>query len=197
MVDPFLQSVFVQPRTVLGRKLEPFSAFHVAALTLLESPFWRGGTPDRDDLIVAAYVCTLTYPHGAAVLFPEPQLDKIAEWGASCGDADFAEEHEEFREYLDEYLHTPATWKRKGETGGMSGLPAPFAIVSMVLQHMGGICEREAWNMPFSRLMGYKIAIAESFGASVVSEQDRKDFVEVARLNVEAAKDNEAQDGDS
>jgi len=197
MVDPFLQSVFVQPRAVLGRKLRPFSAFHAAALTLLDSPFWRGGTPDRSELIIAAYVCTLTFPHGAAALFPELQQDKVLEFGKKCTGADFEAECTAFLDHILDYMHTPEEWTKKDSDGGKSGVPGPFLIVSIVLQHMSGITETEAWNMPFSRLVGYKTAIAESFGAKVVSEQDRKDIAEVARINAEAAKKQEAQDGNS
>lgn len=190
MANPFLQSIFVQPRVVLGRKLQHFSAFHVAALTILESPFWRGGTVTRDNLVVAAFVCTLQYPHGASALFPEPDIDLIAKWGKEAAALDVDHEQEKFTAYMDDYTHMPDMWREKDGAGKTSGVPVANLIVSTVMMHMA-ITLKEAWNMPFSELVGYKTAIAEANGAKIVSDKDRVDIAAAAEMNKQAEADND------
>ncbi|MBU0706703.1 hypothetical protein KJ662_05625, partial [Patescibacteria group bacterium] len=74
MDNAFLRSLFVQPPLLLGRRLKPFSAYHVAALMLFDSPFIRGGRQDitRDDLVLAAFICSHGFRDGPRALFPTP-----------------------------------------------------------------------------------------------------------------------------
>jgi len=171
VVNPFLQSVFVQPPVVLESQLQPFSAYHAAAMMILGSPFMDGGTVTREDLVLAVYVCSRGFEDGPAHLFP---LD--ADEVSQCAhDFDFAAEMALFEEYMGDHMSFPDVFQPKGG-GKQSGIPWPFYAVATVLQGMGGISEQEAWDMPISRLVGYKAAIAEQAGADVQS-QDQSDAV--------------------
>ena len=184
--NPFLRSLFVQPPEVLGRRLRPFSAYHAAALMLLDSPFMRGGKQDitPDDLVLAVFVCSCGFRDGPSKLFPAPAVEELASWGHQF---DFNAGLATFRQYLDDYLYLPSVWQPEGE-GKESGVPAPFHAVATVLQHMNGLSEAEAWDLPFARLVGYKAAIAEAHGWEVVSERQEALLREVERLNAAASQ---------
>ena len=197
MDNPFLQAVFVQPREVMGRQLRPFSAYHAAALMLLDSPFILG-THDgvgAQDLVLAAYVCSFGFEDGPQVLFPEVDLGAIEAWADECVNIDFEEELQVFNAYMDDYLEAPEMWQpAKGGAGKDSGIPWPVYCVTVVLQNMKGVSEADAWNMPLSRLVAYKCAIAEQNGAEIIS-QDQRNRIKWLKLQDEAAK--EEANGDS
>jgi len=173
MDNPFLKAMFVQPRVVLGRELLPLSAYHAAALMLLDSPFVSDGDIGKDDIILAAYVCSMDSEQGPKKLFPELDLPEVLAWGAGHGDFDLVEELEVFSVYMDDYLDFPELWQPTGEKTKTSGIPWPVYCVTAVLQNMRGISEYDAWNMPLGKLVAYKMAIAEQNGAEVVSETQR------------------------
>ena len=198
MDNPFLQAVFVQPREVMGRQLRPFSAYHAAALMLLDSPFF---TKDNDgigaqDLVLAIYVCSFGFEDGPQALFPDVNINAIEAWADKCTNVDFEEELSVFSAYMDDYLETPEIWQPAGKGSGKeSGIPWPVYCVTAVLQNMKGISEQDAWNMPLSRLVAYKCAIAEQNGADIVSQAQRH-RMEWIRLTEEAEKaEKEARDG--
>jgi len=194
MDNPFLQAVFVQPRVVMGRELRPFSAYHAAALMLLDSPFIvaREDPPEPSDLILAAYICSFGFEDGPAMLFPEVDMAAIDEWADGCEAVDVDEEAAVFGAYLEDYLTVPELWQPDGDASETSGIPWPVYCVTAVLQNMRGITEVAAWDMPLNRLVAYKCAIAEQNGAEIVSQQERN-FKEYFR-RVEAAQ---AEEGDS
>ena len=191
MDNPFLQAIFVQPREVLGRKLRPFSAYHAAALMLLDSPFIVPGAQGvaLQDLILATHICSYGFTDGPATLFPHVDTDAINAWADSCADVDYEQEAQVFMVYLDDYLETPDIWQSDA-TGKekLSGIPWPVFCVTAVLQNMRGVSESAAWDMPLNRLVAYKCAIAEQNGAEVVSQKQRN-YVKWLELNAETEKD--------
>ena len=190
MDNPFLKALFVQPPEVLGRQLLPLSAYHVAALMLLDSPFTqRGATATPEDLTVAVWVCSHGYKTGPASLFPVPPQEEIAKWGHSF---DFAAELADFDTYLQDYMDLPEVWT-DSENSKDSGMPSPFHAVATVMRHMPTITEERAWDMPFSLLACYKCAIGEEHGWEIVSERQKELIALRDKLNAEA----KANNGDS
>jgi len=200
MDNPFLQAIFVQPRVVMGRQLLPLSAYHAAALMLLDSPFIVSSDDPltHDDLVLACYVCSFGVADGPTSLFPELDMVGILEWGASCKDIDNDAEFEAFSVYLNDYLTFPEMWQPT-DAGATktSGIPWPVYCVTTVLQNMRGITEQEAWDMPLNKLVAYKCAIAEQNGAEVVSEKQRNYAKWLALMEQEAleAKEKELDNG--
>lgn len=181
MDNEFLRSLFVQPPRVLGRQLKPLSAYHLAALMLLDSPFTTGGEPGIDDLVLAVWVCSHDSVTGPLSLFGESanaddrNPPAIEAWGKSVADAGGVEQRdfEWFIQYLNDYLVFGDVWQRDGGGGRESAVPAPFNCVSAVLAGMSGISRREAWDMPISELVGYKLALAEMNGAELLSVKQK------------------------
>jgi len=172
MDNPFLRSLFVRPPIIAGRTLLPFSAYHAAALMLLDSPIICGGGVAPQDLVTAIWVCSHDSVTGPPSLFPKPPHNDIVKVAtALMWESDWAV----FEIYIGDYLEFPELWhpEDKGESR-KSGIPWPFYAVSAVLMHMHGISRREAWDMPLSELVAYKAAIAESNGAEVQSEKERQ-----------------------
>jgi len=172
MDNPFLRSLFVQPPVVLGKQLRHFSAYHAAALMLLDSPFM---TKDRakvgsTDLVLAVYVCSHGFEDGPQSLFPSPPLATLEEWGKVTRDEDLDHELAVFEQYLADYMVLPQVepWEHGGKE---SGMPGPFCMVATVLRHMAGLSEAEAWDMPFSRLASYRAAVAEGSGWEVLDDR--------------------------
>jgi len=173
MVNPFLQSMFVQPRPVLGRALLPFSAYHAAAMLLVDSPFVSDkDAADLDDLLLATFVCQYDSVEGPKHLFPAVDPDKIVAWGEECGEFDLQLEVDAFEAYLEDYIRFPVMGGPKQSQTRTSGLPWPVYCVAFVLQHLRGISEYDAWNMPLSKLISYKSAVAEDHGWRVLSEKE-------------------------
>ena len=193
MDNPFLKAIFVQPRAVLGRELLPFSAYHAAALMLVDSPFMAGGNVELDDLVLATYICSMDSTDGPTHLFPELDGDGLLEWGLSLGGFDLTEELEVFGAHMEDYLDFPELWQPSGEKGKASGIPWPVYCVTSVLQNMRGVTEYEAWNMPLAKLVAYKCAIAEQNGSEVISEAQRNQ-IKWLKLQEVAAKE---EHGDS
>ena len=185
MDNAFLKSLFVQPPEVIGRQLRPLSAWHIAALMILDSPFAKArAVVTSADLVIAVWVCSLRFEDGAAQLFPSPPEDVITEWGR---DFDFESELAAFQLYLDDYLDLPGVWMPDGG-GRESGIPSPFHCVATVLCHMHGITEARAWDMPFNLLVSYKSAIAEESGWEVVNERQQGLLALADELNRKAAE---------
>jgi len=191
MDNPFLQAVFVQPREVMGRQLRPFSAYHAAALMLLDSPFIvpSDKTTTAQDLVLAVYLCSYGFEDGPATLFPEVDPQAISDWVDKCGDVDYNQEMAVFHAYLADYLEAPEMWQASGDVSGKpSGIPWPVYCVTVVLQNMKGVSESDAWNMPLSRLVAYKCAIAEQNGAEIIS-QDQRNRIKWLELQDELEKE--------
>lgn len=183
MIDPFLQSVFVQPQEVLGKKLKPLSAFHLAALLIIESPFLEDvGEVGVGELATAVFICTLDFKTGPSQLFPEPNYAKIRRW-AVWNKFDFPLEQAIFEQHLMDYLNIPEIWG-PDDNGPvqLSAVPSPVQVVVTVLENMHGITEAEAWDMPYSRLVGYKMVIAENMGMEIMTSKIRSvlDLTDVA-----------------
>jgi hypothetical protein len=172
--DRFLRSLFVQPRAVLGRQLLPLSAYHVAALSLLGSPFFHGGTVDHNDVILAVFACSFDSVNGPPSLFPL-DVQGITKWAETASAYDPARARVELDAHIEDYIGMmPELWPRDNDKSvKTSGVPLAFHAVATVLQNMHGITEYEAWNMPFNRLVGYKCAILEGQGFDVKTEHER------------------------
>ena len=173
MNSPFLQSLFVQPQVVMGKQLLPFSAYHAAALSIVDSPLLEKGAGVRlHDLAFAVYICIHDSETGPRTLFPEPDLKGLEKWGRTKKGFDLHVEIASMEQHLDDYMHLPClvTDDMDDECPvNASDIPAPFQAVTTVLQGMGGITRFEAWNMPYSELISYKCGIAEDNGHKVMS----------------------------
>jgi len=178
--NPFLQSIVAQPPIILGRQLRPLSAYHLAALMLLDSPFspveGNARLVKPEDLATAVFVCSYGFADGPGVMFPELDITAFTAMQMPTPET-FGDDLDDFEMYLDCFLVTPNVWMPTSEAGKasprQSGVPVPFLVVAYVLQHFGGLTRTEAWDMPFSELVAYKCAIQERYGFEVENDTER------------------------
>ena len=171
-VSPFLQALFVQPSLVMGKQLQPFSAFHAACLMLVNSPFLSGGELTHCDVSTAVYLCSLTWEDRGDVL--SPNLTSIAEWGNKHVETDMLDITKQIESHLSDCMRFPELWVKETGANSDSGVPFPFRLVATVLSNCSGITEAEAWDMPLSRLAGYRACIAEDNGAEILTDRQRE-----------------------
>ena len=193
MDNPFLRSIFVRPPIVLEQKMKPFSAYHIAALMLLDSPYCPTNpqpTVTRQDLAIAAFVCAHGFEDGPDLLFPELHQDEFIKF---CDpDANFEIENGAFQSYVNDYVTVPELWMpaSTGENKS-SGIPIPFHVVGVVLQAFQGFTEVQAWDMPIGRLIGYKCSVAEENGYNVKSQRDYEQIAIKQQIEAAARAEND------
>jgi len=163
-VNKFLSSIFDPAPVVLRRRLRPFSAFHWAVLAAMDSAFTAGRTPTPDDVVVAVWVCSRGWEDRSQIL--DPDSDAIREWGHEF---DYHAAAATLREYMEAAFDGPETWVPKNSKP--SGVPGAFHLPAILMQHMHGLTEAEAWDMPLQRALAYRCAIAEANGAEVVTDR--------------------------
>ena len=167
MIDKFLKSLFVSPPLVLRRRLRPFSAFHLAGLQVIDSPFVTDAVPQIEDLVLAVHICRSRFRDAHKVMDPsDTDLLEIQKWG-HVPDTD--EDIEIFMGYLSDYLDSPDV--ESPSDAPESEMPVPFALVTTVITNIPGISEEVAWDMPFNRLVAYRTGIAEANGWRIVDEK--------------------------
>jgi len=169
-----LRSVLIRPPVVLGQQMLPFSAYHMAALMLIDSPYAPTAPQpkvSRQDLAVAAFVCAHGFEDGPGLMFPDLNEDEFCKF---CDpDADFEYENAQFQTYITDYCTVPEIWTPVDTSATKTtGIPVPFHLVGVVLQAFSGITRAEAWNMGIGELIGYKVSVAEENGADVKSQRD-------------------------
>ena len=168
MDNSFLRSLFVMPPKCLGCQLRPFSAYHLAALQLLESPLAIGGEVTHDDLVLAVFVCSHGITDGPRKLFPVPDMAEVRDM---AGRYNWEYEREVFNQYAADYMMFPEIWSKESGNSKRSALPVPWLLVCDVLRNHGGITRQQAWDMPLCELAGYRIALAEANGMDIVDER--------------------------
>lgn len=183
----FLASILVVPPVVLGVSLRPFCCGHAVLLEAIESPFLRGGNVDREDLIIAVWICSRSFEDGRTQLTGDrgKLLKECEAWGATVGAWDFDASNAAFQNYLAAHLKAPEKWKSKASRGCRA--PWPLTVAAGIMMHLR-IGESEAWNMPMQMALWYFAAIAEANGdESLITEEERR--------RIAAAKERGVQDG--
>lgn len=163
-VNGFISSIFETAPVVLQKRLRPFSCFHWAVLAAMESPFAVGGTPTPDDVVFAVWVCQRGWQDRADILAPD--YEAIRDWGHEF---DYVDAVNVLRAYMDEAFDGPSTWVP--DDAKPSGVPGAFHLPAILLQHLHGLTEADAWDMPLQRALAYRCAIAEANGSEVVTDR--------------------------
>lgn len=171
-MDPFLKMLIAPRVTVLGKRLEPFSAYHFAALLMFESPFVMGGEINPKDTILATALCSKQWPDSLQSIMDGDDAE-VMEWGKSQADADWRQAALQLQGHISWYVEELAeVWYEEGK-GKPSAIPLPVQTVTTVLQAMPSVTRAEAWNMPFDELRGLYCAIAEYNGYELMTPRQR------------------------
>ena len=196
MDNPFLKSLFTQPPKILNRQLRPYSAFHAAALMLIDSPYVMDGGPTAtiQDAAIGCLICSLDFESGRDFLFPdiESAMECVADdW--EFDDSELVTAADRFCIYINDYSDLPVVqWpvREGGDAPMVSPIPWPFFCVSVVLRNYPSFTEAQAWDLPLSRLVSYKAAVDSTQGAEVY-DQHSLDVISMAEeLHAEIAEEN-------
>ena len=153
--------------TVLGRRLRPFSNWHVLQLRCAKSPLiGYDGEIDLGALTVAASVCVTSYPN----YFQPLRWSEIIRHRRALRTARYSSIDAELQRwiiYLRDYGAGPEYFKSIGgkDSGKLCKCPAPLAKWAAL--KMRGFPEADAWNAPTGKSDWYKIALDEAEGADL------------------------------
>lgn len=157
---------------VAGAQLLPLSCYHLAGLSLFNSPFCfdhpKNITPA--DLRLAVLICSYGFLDGPEHLFPSPDKKEI---GAISRKMRFASDLARFLQYFNDYTTLPEMWSDEKRFRA-SAVPTPFFIVATNIAAYSGISEQEAWDMPYSRAVCYKMIQDEKHGGQFRTEHERR-----------------------
>lgn len=129
----------------LGRRVRPFSLWHVLLLQTLDSPFIKGGSITLFDLKTAIGICSLHYRNSNI---------KRPWFPFRMGIKGLNESVAKFIEYVDDYLSRPEytviPWDAKHTGPAPVPVTPPPHIVATAFNvaHGARIPVMEAWDMP-------------------------------------------------
>lgn len=184
MESVFFQSMLVQPPEILGRQLRHFSAWHSLLLTLLDNPFFVGGTPDQGHIIELVWICGTQYESDGQSIFDSGVAKECRKWGKRIGEFDFDSTYDDVGIYLTDYMAFPKLWSKDIRIRE-SHIPVPFRVVATVLAGYPSFTESQVWNMPFSRAACFRACIAEDNGMDVVSRTAMKIIENIKKQGLE------------
>ena len=192
-MNVFDRSLFMRPGRVLGAQLRPFSAFHAAALNVIQSPFLEGGLVSWGDLVAAVLVCQSKRSDGldTVLSFTNDLAEKLY-WRVRTRFMNLQKESDKLNEHIAAYFDYPEGGSPR--TNGKSdvkhtGAPWAFFVVSYMWTNTDASLE-ELWDMPLVELNCHKAIFDESnggfeIGTSLLEERERN-----RRKNAKKKRDN-------
>lgn len=170
----FLSAAYRIPPVVLGRQLKPFCCGHAQSLYALQSPYMLGGDIQREDLIVAIWLCSMDSQTGRQKLLSESNniIEEGLEWGKEIITWDFHNHAQKFDDYLKEYIKSPPMWKKSEHKEAKS--PWPLRIVVILMREFS-MSKDEAENMPLPMALWWIATINDLNGdGSLISEKEQE-----------------------
>jgi hypothetical protein len=158
---------------LLGRRLRPFSLWHVLLLQALDSPFIKGGSISLFDLKTAIGICSLRYRNSKI---------KRPWFPFKVGVGALRQEVARFVEYVEDYLSKPEytviPWDTK-HTGPapVPVTPPPHIIATAFnVAHGARITIGEAWDLPIGESYICESMYLRAQGAQLdfLSDEERK-----------------------
>lgn len=166
----WIQAIAYQPPVILGQQLNPFSPFHALVLESLKSPYISGGTATPNELVLAVYVCSLSWADRKKITTIDES--KLKNWGKKQSKAAWRYELSNFKTYISESWMLPDTWKKPNS--GTVKANGAYHLAVFAMRKLG-MNEADAWNTPLSRLVCYRHVIEEQeTGKSDIITDDEK-----------------------
>lgn len=165
MQDPrFSDSVFGGSFRVLGRKLRPFSYWHLFQLEAAESPFATGEGLQKTEhlataLDAAVRICRLRYPHTPKARSWPGRF--LSQWRLRNLD----QQGMAFARYIEFFTQRPQFWIPEGGSAPKGQMPRALAGVSALM--LLGLSEAAAWNYPVGKGEWMKAAYAVHSGTDL------------------------------
>jgi hypothetical protein len=187
--ERFVEAFVSAPRghVVLGKKLEPFSAWHKLQLEYVQSALMLGGEITLAALELAVAICQTRFPQ--VVNYREPR-GRLAWWRKRwrAGRTDLAAAVAAFQAYVLDYVSGPVLIKDEGASKGAK-LPDMDPVLNEVALYrkMTGCGREEPWNLPLGELAWMNAAFARMEGSkfSIVTPLEEE---MVRRMKARAGK---------
>jgi len=166
----FGKAIFATAPKLGGVQLHQFSAYHALALMELDSPYITGDrNPSMGDTSMALELCGTQREDGLEYACNYSRFGWFVYW--------IFHDHVKVANALSEHITSstehPEIWRKETEgTPSSTGAAWPFYVVSVVLQHIGGLDYGNAWDMPLSELICHKAIIGECSGDFDIAEKD-------------------------
>jgi hypothetical protein len=170
----FLSAVYAIPPIVLGKQLKPFCCGHAQSLYAIQSPFMIGGQITKAELLTAVWLCSMSSEDGRTKLLSswKDVEEEAFQWGKSIVDWDIKLESEKFEEYLNEYIKSPATWKKADHREAKS--PWSLRVIIILMRELK-MSRTEAEDMPLPMALWYIATINDLNGDnSLISESEQE-----------------------
>lgn len=172
MISSFASCLQVDPPVILGRRLQPFSAWHQLSLEAFENPFANvcepdsmERLPDAADTVEAFLLCCDRYSHDKRTFhrFCESPWFRFR-LRCRLAFTPWPIVADQLRAYIRSYSFAPRISAGKGTK--LSKVPVAFHMAAVMLSH--GLPFQEALEMPLCTLVCLKLAIAEQDGLDII-----------------------------
>lgn len=167
--ERFVEAFVSKPggHRVLGKRLKPFSTWHLLQLQYMQSPLVGGGAVESGDLELAVRVCQTSFPNAVAAR---------RRWWRWRG-LGMKAEVEAFEQYVADYATGPDIQAEETSTK-KARLPDMDSLLQEVAMYrkMSGCSREEAWNVPIGEMAWMNAAWARMEGAkfSIMTELERE-----------------------
>lgn len=175
MISSFAASLHVEPPAILGRRLAPFSAYHLLTLEAFDNPFQHitdpdnlDRLPDLADTIEAWLICSDRYSDDKRTYrrFCRSWLFRfvtycrllLTPW---CAVADA------LRDYIRSYSFSARVASTKNAKH--THIPVSYHMTAVMIDR--GMPFAEAMDMPLCSLLAAKLAIGELNGLDIIESQ--------------------------
>jgi hypothetical protein len=179
-MDGFHEAWLHKEHIVCGRKLQPYSASHVLALSAVQSPFAVGGGGKTEGvtprtLILACKIAASRDPLNARLNVTV--WDKLWYLRLRFSPRLFLEQVEAFNAYIVDYFTLPETWKPAEDEDEIfeqaQHVRGPWLLTRVAsIISQTSISLKEAMSMPLGQIFWLDAALAELKGGDVFAEDE-------------------------
>jgi hypothetical protein len=169
----FFKAVFVEPPQICGRKLLPYSLAQDYFLRNIGNPYVVGGQLNEEALLVAIFVCSLTYKQIRKYVY-DPHWFRAGLWFLKWKFRKLSIASESFQAYFQEYNDIPEHFDHvpsddeenmpvKADDRSEYGGPWQYHLVHILCREYG-LSIDDAWDTGITTARCYYDIWAESTG---------------------------------
>jgi hypothetical protein len=185
----FVRALLSSPQPkIIGVRMKPYALGHSVLLTEIDSAFVAGRFPTFEELIAAAFICAHSWEENQTLL--RSRLKRWATlkvWGTLAGKFDIPSATISMLQHIRSGDVYPDT-EPPEHPENVRELSSPAIARTYLFLRASGFSESEAWNMPCNVANWLHASKAEEDGRITLMTQKRRQFLELARREREAAE---------
>jgi hypothetical protein len=147
------------PHRVYGLAMRPLSLGHSFTLEAIGSPFYHGKLGTRQELRLAAWICSRP-----PLAVPQMSGPRFWVWRILSARHTFLHQVERWKTYVADYCAPPQMWSKTTKAGDREPEPSriPGALATVARLMLIGMTERQAWSTPVGAAAWYEAAHYEA-----------------------------------